>query len=775
MPQSFLLRPLFLSGLLALAPAHGSPDDDTHWHPGFGLGNLEGVTASIGGAAKALAVDSTHLYIGGSFAKVGGMRVNNIVRYDKRTGGFERLGTPEACGTDGEVLVIKLVPGGVHVGGRFAKVGVDSANQGGLETGPYAAWDGSRWMAVGPKLTSANGSNGLVSAIAFGTTATYVGGAFAKAGDVEVNNIAAFKGPGYEPLYDQGRLANGVSGATVTIAGHKVTDIIVTGTHLFVSGNITVAGGRAVSNVARWNWTSETWDNMLGGRNHAPSMYVQDMDVDHLGRIYAAYRGLAHFEDTGWVAFPGTDSMGISSVIYDTPFGTMVRGGGGSAFDSGSIAFYDGQKWKSPPLSRLGFTQNAEMVFAADDERLWIGGGSIGGANLAAYDGETFSALGNGLRTTRTGGLGFNDFVEFEGDIIAAGSFGGLGGHVMEGVARWTGEAWEPMAGEWSSYWRLAVFKDRLYAAGSFQKSGSPHAGGLARWTGTAWEIVPGFEKSSLEAVSATGNYLYVAGTGLSTAEAGSVGRWDGATLEVFEKELTSTAQIGINAIVPLGGDRGFCVSGHFNKVNGVATGGAACYEGGVWKPMGQALATGSTTHMANIGDDLYLACYCTFPGGAKNIARWDGTEWVAVGGGVTGSGLQRLAANGSDLYVVGSFTKAGDIPANGVARWDGKDWSALGTGVQPATANSVYVGPGGLWMGGSFTTAGGISSRNIANYRNVEKKAAVPMGIARAGRVTAGKARPSMLRVRGGMELNAEGKAHRADGKHLRRIPGAP
>lgn len=764
----FLFRPMLIPAFaLLVSSAHAAPDDDTHWHAGFGLGLMEGVN-SFAGTGKAIAVDSQYVYFGGNFPKLAGIRVNNIVRYNKKTGGIERLGPPEACGVDGEVLVIKIVPGGVHVGGTFAKAGMDTAGAGGIETGPYATWDGSKWSAPGPKLTTSNGLNGRVTAIAFGGNAVYVGGVFGKAGEVSATNIAALKGSAWEPLYDQGRIANGVN--SLSAAGLRLSDIIVTNTNLVVSGNMSIAGGRSVSNVASWNWTTETWDTMKGGRSHAPSaQYVQDLEIDHLNRIYAAYRGLAHFVDTGWVDFPGTDSMNISNVIYNTPFGTMVRGSGGSAFDSGSIAFYDGQKWKSPPLFKMGFTQASDMGFAADDKKLWIIGGSISGSNLTYYDGKKFNPVGNGLRTNRAGGLGFNDFVEFEGKIVTAGNFGGLGEHEPNGVARWTGSAWEPMASDFRTVWRLAVFKGKLYGIGTLQTTGSP-IGGLARWTGSAWEIVPGFERAALEAVAATDNYLYVSGSGLSTTEVGYVGRWDGTTLEVFGKELTSTAQIGINAIVPLGGDRGFCVSGYFNKVNGVATGGAACYEGGAWKPMGAALTTGNTTHMANIGDQLYLGCYCTFPSGAKNIARWDGKEWVAVGGGLGGTtvgGVQRMVANGSDLYVVGTFSKAGEITANGVARWDGQVWSAQGTGLLPATANSVYVGAGGLWIGGNFNMAGGRSSRNIAVYTNVEKKAAIPIGVVLPGSRQVSRKLPLMRRTAGGMEFGPA-KGSRADGRTL-------
>src|ERR1051325_6622605 len=40
------------------------------------------------------------------------------------------------------------------------------------------------------------------------------------------------------------------------------------------------------------------------------------------------------------------------------------------------------------------------------------------------------------------------------------------------------------------------------------------------------------------------------------------------------------------------------------------------------------------------------------------------------------------IAAIGNDLYVGGRFVKAGDLVVNSIARWDGTNWSAIGSGI---------------------------------------------------------------------------------------------
>jgi hypothetical protein len=69
----------------------------------------------------------------------------------------------------------------------------------------------------------------------------------------------------------------------------------------------------------------------------------------------------------------------------------------------------------------------------------------------------------------------------------------------------------------------------------------------------------------------------------------------------------------------------------------------------------------------------------------ASGIARWNGTQWSALGSGINGS-VYAIAVSGSDVYVAGSFSMAGGVPAKNVARWNGSAWSALGAGLGEGT-----------------------------------------------------------------------------------------
>lgn len=95
----------------------------------------------------------------------------------------------------------------------------------------------------------------------------------------------------------------------------------------------------------------------------------------------------------------------------------------------------------------------------------------------------------------------------------------------------------------------------------------------------------------------------------------------------------------------------------------------------------------------------------------ATNIARWDGTGWSALGGGVNNQ-VFAITVHGSDVYAGGKFTQAGSVGVNFVAKWNGSTWSPLGTGLNNGVGGYVYTlaaraeGPVAVYVGGPFGSA---------------------------------------------------------------------
>jgi len=110
----------------------------------------------------------------------------------------------------------------------------------------------------------------------------------------------------------------------------------------------------------------------------------------------------------------------------------------------------------------------------------------------------------------------------------------------------------------------------------------------------------------------------------------------------------------------------------------------------------------------------------------ATNIAKWNGTSWAALGSGISGVGIDgigpyvyTLAVLGTNLYVGGTFSKAGGMPAANIACWNGSSWSTLGLGTDK-DVDALAVSGNTLYVGGGFVHAGGVVANYIAQWNGI-------------------------------------------------------
>ena len=116
-------------------------------------------------------------------------------------------------------------------------------------------------------------------------------------------------------------------------------------------------------------------------------------------------------------------------------------------------------------------------------------------------------------------------------------------------------------------------------------------------------------------------------------------------------------------------------------------------------------------------GGTVYAGGFFSGPPGANRIARWNGTNWSALGTGMN-QAVYALAFDGAgNLYAGGNFTTAGGASANRIARWNGASWSAIGPGMNDFVFALAVDGEGTVCAGGQFTTAGGSSVNHIASW----------------------------------------------------------
>ena len=285
-----------------------------------------------------------------------------------------------------------------------------------------------------------------------------------------------------------------------------------------------------------------------------------------------------------------------------------------------------------------------------------------------------------------------------------------------------TGSDWSAVgAGIGGSADAIAVASDgTIYVGGTFQQAGGVPAQYIAKWDGTAWTSLGDANDWVFTLVIGTNDVLYAGGRFTQ------IGGVDATRIAVFNPVTQAWSAIGVGFNNPVeaileGPDGCLYAAGGFRIVGDVSGQNLArtCVEN-VWEYVGG--GTDNTVYtLAFDADTLYAGGSFNTAGGtaARQVARFDPTtaQWSSVGGGVTQSGGGPVVYTltfgpDGDLYVGGAFNEIDGLAANNLARWDGTSWSGVGGGVTGTTGGStavtalVFDGGGNLYVGGSFTEA---------------------------------------------------------------------
>lgn len=324
--------------------------------------------------------------------------------------------------------------------------------------------------------------------------------------------------------------------------------------------------------------------------------------------------------------------------------------------------------------------------------------------------------------------------------VYAGGEFPDAGGLPVNNIARWNGVTWSPLAGGTTigtQVYTLAGYDDGggldLYIGGSFTTPASY----IAHWQSGSWQAVGTGTNGSVLDLAIFDGKLFAGGTFSQAGgnSANRVAQWDGSNwsgLGIPFNGLNSTASslVGTDATSAVG--PALYVGGNFSTAGGQPASRIAKWNGVSWSALGSGINIGGRVLAMAVfddgsGDALYAAGDIASAGGesVSNIARWDGSSWSDVGGGVDGI-VHALTVfddgSGPALYAGGDFSNAGSVPASRVAKWDGSSWFALGSGTNDdvrALAGADYdtmLGPR-LYAGGDFTVAGGAGVGRIADW----------------------------------------------------------
>ena len=653
-------------------------------------------------------------------------------------------------GIDGQVRDATYFDDGrgsaLYVTGRFEVAGAVAARN-------IARWDGTTWEPLGSGLTSSEQPLGMALAVYDDGRgpALYVGGWFSHAGGVTTNNIARWDGTHWEPL------GSGVSGGFSADIQELLLHDDGSGPALYATGDFDSAGGVSVRNIARWN--GATWSPLgTGIEVGADAMHAFD---DGTGSALYVGGGLteaggvavgriAKWDGTQWSA-PASDFESGGNVwaleVFDDGRGPALYAAGSMPMSGGvainNIARYDGSSWE--PLGS-GLAEFAFALSAHDDgsgPKLYVGGrfpgaGSVSARQIARWDGSSWSTVGDGLTGAGNGVQRLLPTSDGSG-LLALGEFQRSGDVVAHSIAQWDGSAW-------SAVQSGIVENTYAFANATLGGRSSVYAGGgqgsLAQWDGASWtqleQPVDDTVFALLEHDDGSGPSLFAGGRFemAGAVAANRIARWDGTRWHALGDGLGSSDRTPVYELAVFDDGRGPAIyaGGQFGSPS-FAVHNLARWDGSQWESVAAAMeprpGTSSTiVHALAVYDDgsgpaLYVGgAFASVDGvSANNVARWDGSEWAAVGEG-TSTDVFALTTfddgTGEALYAAGRFASVGGEPFNRIARWDGTQWTSLGTGFDNWVYGLAVFDDGtgdSLYAGGRFEEVDGVAAQRVARW----------------------------------------------------------
>ncbi len=645
------------------------------------------------------------LYVAGQFTTAQGQPMNSIARLD--AGGWSNLGAGvTGSSATAPILAMTVFDDGagpaLYVAGTFS--GVDD----GLPMNHIARWDGSSWSSLGSGIDAGFYVHSLGVHDDGTGPALYAGGQFTQAGGVAVSNLARWDGAAWSDV------GGGVNGHVYGLASFDDGS----GPALFAAGSFGQAGGQPAPGVARWDGAA--WSAVGGGAAGTPNLALA-LEVLDLGGGAALYAG-----------------------------GSFSVAGGGHA----TVALWNGTAWLGAGNETPTQTVLSLDAFDAGDgagPKLFAGGafqqvGALMTANIAAFDGSMWSALGEGLGGPVTALTTFDPGDGGGSSLYVAGSFLSIGNTLATRIARWNAGSWSPLgSGVDGAVNALETYDlgggPELFAGGTFTNAGGQAASKIARWDGASWAPLgtgmdQGVEIRALlgaDLGDGQGPGLFACGGfqimgGVATRH---TARWDGAAWSPLGTGPNSRV-FALTTFDPGTGPL-LIAGGLFTEAGGVPAQRIAAWDGSSWSALGLGVAGGAnpSVHSLAVFDDgngaaLYVGGWFATAGGvpAQNIARWDGTGWSAVGGGVTPTVVSLTVfddGGGPALYAGGSFIDASGVTVNHIARWDGSSWSALGQGLWFGNVDELLVfddgGGAALYAGGSFRSAPDSGDSYLAKW----------------------------------------------------------
>lgn len=370
-----------------------------------------------------------------------------------------------------------------------------------------------------------------------------------------------------------------------------------------------------------------------------------------------------------------------------------------------------------PRLHGPGPAISPESI-AASDDRVYVAGEitSAGSAivdRVAAFD----PATTNWSSLPLSGNvIGVGPTAVLHDDLYIVVLIGDDPDHSHTELQRWDGENTTVLLVLPQTNLGLQQKDDSLYVFGDF-KAGDLEFQGVGRWDGESWHTVP-YDTEGAISLAPVGGDVYV--RRIRSPKISGLSVYDGATLTALDNYPVDTDYEPSRV---LDFQDQLYAFGDFRFFGPELAAYAARWDGTQWRAVGDGPGAAIEVAVAT-GAAIYVVTGHPFDD--QQVRRWDGLSWTTLGEftmtGGFGPYIKGAAVRDGKFFVTGDFTAVDGEPMERAAYWDPADsaWHALqepdGLGLN-APSTSIVASDGGIYAGGEFTTAGGAPVSRVARW----------------------------------------------------------
>lgn len=632
--QQLVVAGKFTQAGLAVAYNLALCDSQNQW-TAFGAGaNAE---------VRALSSYNGQLIAAGDFTEINGVAANRIAAWDGAAW------IPLGSGLNGSVRALRVVAGTLYVAGTFTGAGNAPAMR-------VASWNGSQWSALGDGLTGGT----EVRALEEFQNRLFAAGNFTKSGALNTPSLASWDGSTWraETPSNDSVFALASWDGMLYAGGNSSTKPLQVW-----NGTVWSDVGAGISGSSKYVYALREFN----GRLAVGGSFLQAGAV--------TVNSVALWDGNQWSALG--NGVGSGSVLSLATFGgNLVASGSFTAHSvpAFSIALWNGAAWTSlgsglfapqasPPYVTSFCNWNGDLVMAGYFNTI----SSVHAESIAIRHAGTWSPfaipMGNFSPTVQIFAM-----LPQQDSLIVAGRFSSAGGIPAANIARWNGTTWSAFGTGYTSNIRaLVMYNNELVVASDAMFSGPWSPGQtLARWDGSQFRTFNNGPNGAVYALAVHRGELMVGGrfTAINgNTFIGSLARWNGTQWSTLA-DKPDRQSAWVNALTVFEGD---LIAGGRFTINSIGAQNTARWNGQSWSTLGNQAPLGEVVALAVHQGALFAAH--SNQSSSSRLSRWSGSAWSDVGT-IFGGNLSTLFSFENELLLGGTLTSANGQVSVGWARY---------------------------------------------------------------------------------------------------------